>query len=281
MAVGAGRWRLVRQWLTESVLLALLGSAGGLLIAWWGTPILHGFGIPATVDLSVSPRVFLFTMAIAVSSGILFGLAPVVQTLRRDTIEALRDEGGAVATGVRAARMRGAFVVLQVALSLMLLVGAGLFLRTLQNAYAVDLGYRLDRTLLADLNLDVRGYSQEAGQVVYEQILSRINAIPGVVAAGAARVTVLSGGARTTTISGDGRPLARDGGNGIDVRANVISHRYLDAMGIPIVRGRNFAASDTAGSPRVAIVSRRLASRVWPTPDPLARSCRRETSPST
>ena len=213
MAVGAGRSRLIRQWLTESVLLAMLGSIGGLVLAWWGTPILHTFGIPETIDLSVNPRVLAFTMLIAVVSGIVFGLAPVVQTLRKDTIEALRDEGGAVATGIRAARMRSAFVVLQVALSLMLLVGAGLFLRTLQNAYAVDLGYQLDQTLLADINLDVRGYSQDAGQSVYEQILSRVDAIPGVVAAGAARVTVLSGGARTTSISIDGKPLSQDGSN--------------------------------------------------------------------
>jgi predicted permease len=271
MAVGAGRARLVRQWLTESVLLALLGSFGGLLLAWWGMPMLHGSGIPATVDLAVNPRVLFFTMGIAVASGVLFGLAPVVQTLRRDTITALRDEGGAVATGVRAARMRRGFVVLQVGLSLMLLVGAGLFLRTLQNAYAVDLGYRLDRILLADINLDVRGYTQEAGQIVYQQILSRVDAIPGVVAAGAARVTVLSGGARTTTLSGDGRPLARDGANGFDVRANVISYRYLDAMGIPIVRGRNFGPSDKAGGARVAIVSRRLAARLWPDADPIGQ----------
>ena len=271
MAVGAGRARLIRQWLTESVLLALLGSTGGLLLAWWGTPILHTLGIPATIDLSVNPRVLAFTMLIAVASGLAFGLAPIVQTLRQDTIDALRDEGGAIATGARAARMRSAFVVLQVALSLMLLVGAGLFLRTLRNAYAVDLGYQLDQTVLADINLDVRGYAQEAGQSVYEQILSRVDGIPGVVAAGAARVTVLSGGARTTSVSTDGNPVAADASNAIDVRANVISHRYLDAMGIPIIRGRNFAASDRARTPRVAIVSRRLANRLWPDADPIGQ----------
>jgi predicted permease len=279
MAVGAGRSRLIRQWLTESVLLAMLGSLGGLFLAWWGIPILHTLGIPATIDLSVNPRVLAFTMLIAAASGVVFGLAPVVQTLRKDTIDALRDEGGAVATGVRAARMRSAFVVLQVALSLMLLVGAGLFLRTLRNAYAVDLGYQLDQTLLADINLDVRGYSQDAGQSAYQQILSRIDAIPGVVAAGATRVTVLSGGARTTSVSIDGKPVASDGSNAIDVRANVVSHRYLDAMGIPIVRGRNFAASDRAGTPRVAVVSRHLASRLWPNADPIGQKLQGGSDP--
>ena len=167
MAVGAGRGRLVRQWLTESVLLALMGSLGGLLIAWWGAPLLHQFDIPASINLGVTPRVFLFTFAVAVGSGVLFGLAPVLQTLRRNTVEALRDEGGAVASGVGATRMRSTFVVVQVALSLMLLVGAGLFLRTLKNATAVNLGYDIDRVLLADINMDVRGYSQDAGQAAY------------------------------------------------------------------------------------------------------------------
>jgi hypothetical protein len=158
----------------------------------------------------VNPRVLAFTLLVAVGSGLLFGLAPVFQTLRRDTIMALRDEGGAVATGARAARMRSVFVVLQVALSLVLLVGAGLFLRTLKNVYAVDLGYQVNQTLVGYINLDVRGYSQEAGLAAYEQILSRVEALPGVVAAGAARVTVLSGGARTTAISTDGRPMQSD-----------------------------------------------------------------------
>lgn len=161
VAVGASRGRLVRQWLAESVLLALLGSFGALLIAWLGTPLLHAFVIPEAVDVSVNPRVLGFTFAIAIGSGLLFGLAPILQSLRRDTITALREEGGAVATGARAARLRGAFVILQVALSLVLLVGAGLFLRTLNNAYSVDLPYQVDQTLIASLNLEVRGYSQD------------------------------------------------------------------------------------------------------------------------
>ena len=272
MAVGAGRARLVRQWLAESVLLAILGSIGALFIAWWGTPLLHTFGIPETIDLSVNPRVLGFTLLAAVASGVLFGLAPVAQTLRRDTITALRDEGGAVATGAHAARMRSAFVVLQVALSLVLLVGAGLFLRTLKNAYSVDLGYDVNQTLVADINLDVRGYTQEAGLAAYEQILSRIEALPGVIAVGAARVTVLSGGAWTTAVSTDGRPPQQDGSNALVARANVVSHRYLDAMGIPIVRGRSFAASDRLGTPRAAVVSQSFAKRLWGNDDPIGKT---------
>ena len=272
MAVGAGRARLIRQWLAESVLLAVLGSIGALLIAWWGTPLLYTMGIPETVDLSVNPRVLGFTFVVAIASGLGFGLAPVFQTLRRDAITALRDEGGAVATGARAARMRSGFVVCQVALSLVLLVGAGLFLRTLKNAYSVDLGYDVNQVLVTDVNLDVRGYSQEAGIAAYDQILSRIEAIPGVIAVGAARVTVLSGGARTTAISMDGRPVQDDGSNALTARVNVVSHRYLEALNVPLIRGRTFASSDRPGTTRVVIVSGSFAERMWPNQDPIGKT---------
>jgi putative ABC transport system permease protein len=272
VAVGAGRSRLMRQWLTESLVLALLGGAGGLLLAYWSAPLLHVAGIPEAVHVGTNTRVLVFTFAVALASGMAFGLAPVVQTLRTDTLSALRDEGGAVASGNYAGRMRRAFVVLQVAISLLLLVGAGLFLRTLQNAHAIDLGYRLDSTMVADINLDVRGYSQEAGRVAYGQILERLRAIPGVRAAGAARVTVLSGGARTVWVSVDGQPLARDGNNAIDVRVNIVTDGYLDALGIPLLLGRDFSPSDNSHTPRVAIVSRRLAARLWPNEDPIGKT---------
>jgi predicted permease len=271
IAIGAGRAQLVRQWLTESVLLGVLGAAGALIVASWGAPILHGFGIPEGVDLSLNPRVLAFTFATGVATGLTFGLAPVLQLMRRDTLTALRDEGGAVATGARATRVRSCFVVLQVALSLVLLVGAGLFLRTLQQAYAVDLGYRVDRMLVADIDPD-DSYSLEAGQALYADLLDRLNATPGVVAAGAARVTVLSGSARMVSVSVDGQPLRPDRSNVILVRANVVSERYLNALGIPVVRGRGFRASDVQTSPRVAIVSRSLADRLWPNADPIGQS---------
>ena len=172
-------------------------------------------------------------------------------------------------------------MVFQVAVSLMLLVGAGLFLRTLRNAHAVDLGYGLDSTLVADINLDVRGYSQPAGQVAYRQILERLEATPGVAAAGASRVTVLSGGARTVSVSVDGRPVAPDGSNGLDVRVNVISDGYLDALGIPLLRGRHFTAADGPTSVRVAIVSRSLAARLWPNDDPIGKQLMTGNTPAT
>jgi predicted permease len=154
----------------------------------------------------------------------------------------------------------------------MLLVGAGLFLRTLRNAHAVDLGYRLESTMVADINLDVRGYSQEAGAGIYTRILDRLRTMPGVAAAGAARVTVLSGGARTMSLPIDGRPLTQDGSNGFDVRVNVVSVGYLDALGISLLRGRDFTPADDPKAPPVAIISQSLANKLWPGQDPLNRT---------
>ncbi|HSC27488.1 MAG TPA: ABC transporter permease [Vicinamibacterales bacterium] len=272
VAVGAGSARLLRQWMTESILLSLLGACGGLVLAYWGAPALRSLGIPDSIALGVNIRVLAAAFGLAIASGLLFGLAPVIQTFRTNTLAALRDEGGAVATGARAARLRRGFVVVQVALSLVLLVGAGLFLRTLYNAYAVDLGYRTDGILLADINLDVRGYSQEAGQAFYRQVFEQVGAVPGVSAIGAARVSVLSGGARTTAVSTDGRPVDRGARNGMTVRANVVSDGYLRAMGVPLLQGRNFRETDRPSSPAVAIVSRSLAARLWPGGDPLGKT---------
>jgi putative ABC transport system permease protein len=278
IAIGASRARLVRQWLTESVLLGACGSIAALIVVWLTTPLLHAFVLPEAVDLSMNARVFGFTLIIGLGSGLLFGLAPALQVRRRDTVTSLRAEGGTVATGARAARMRGAFVMLQVAVSLVLLVGAGLFLRTLTNAYSVDLGYQIDRVLVASLNLQARGYfeggprSPEAGLAVYEQILSRVEGLPGVRAASAARMTVLSGSARSTAVSTDGRPLEKDNSNALGVRANVVSHRYFETMQIPVLRGRAFEASDGPKTARVTVVTKSLADRAWPNEEPIGKT---------
>jgi predicted lysophospholipase L1 biosynthesis ABC-type transport system permease subunit len=239
--------------------------------------------IPEVVDLSVNARVLIFTLVVGVGSGLLFGLAPIFHLHRRDTTATLRERGTAV-NGARATSMRGAFVVLQMAVSLVLLVGAGLFVRTVTNAYSVELAYEVDQTLVASLNLEAHGYFEggprgpEAGLALYEQILSRVEALPGVVAAGAARMTVLSGGARSTAVSTDGRPLARDNSNALGVRANVVSHRYLDAMNIPILHGRGFDRSDGPRTARVTIVTRSLADQLWPHEDPIGKTVRDESN---
>ncbi len=284
IAIGASHARLVRQWLAESVVLGMLGAFGALLLTRASTPLLHAFVIPEAVDLSLNGRVFAFTLVVGIASGFLFGLAPLGQSLRRNTTEALRAEGGTIATGVRGARLRGTFLVFQVAASLVLVVGAGLFLRTLKNAYSVELSYDLDRTLVASLNLEARGYFEggprgsDAGLTVYEQILSRVEAVPGVVTASAARMTVLSGAARSTAVSTDGRPIERDSGNALGVRANVVSQRYFETMNIPVLRGRAFNTSDRPDAPPITILTKSLAERLWPDDYPIGKTLRDEAN---
>ena len=222
-------------------------------------------------------RVLSFTLAVGIGSGLLFGLAPVFQALRPNRTAVLSDRG-ADASGTHAARMRGALVILQIAVSLMLLVGAGLFLRTLENAYSIDPGYQVDQTLVATLNLEAHGYFEggsrgaDAGLAMYEQILSRVEALPGVVSASAARMTVLTGDARSTDVSMDGRPIGM--ANALGVRANIVSNRYFETMHIPILRGRSFNAADGRATPRVTIVTKSLADRIWPNEDPIGKTLR-------
>jgi putative ABC transport system permease protein len=275
LAIGASRARLIRQWLTESALLGSLGAVGALAFARAGTPLLHRFVIPDVVDLSLDRRVFGFTLVAGLASGLLFGIAPVVQALQRTTAGVLRERTTS-GTSRRGAWLRDAFVVAQIAVSLVLAVGAGLFLRTLDNAYAVDLGYRIDDVVVTTVNLETRGYSPEAGAAVYDRILSRLNAQPGVLAASAARMTILSGSARSTVVSTNGLPIAHDGANALGVRENIISPRYFETMGIPVMRGRGFDASDGSNAPRVAVVTQSFADRLWPQQDPIGRTVRDE-----
>lgn len=272
IAVGAQQSRLVRQWLAESLLLACFGAAAALMLAWWAIPLMHVVGIPSTISLSLNVRVFAFAFAVAIGTGLVFGCASVFQMLRRDTIGTLRDEGRSTTPGLGSARLRSGFVVLQVALSVVLLVGAGLFLRTLQNAYSVNVGYDMDHTLVTEVNLDLRGYTPEAGQLAYARILEGVGEIPGVQTVGAARLTVLSGNERVTSVSTDGQSIAPDGNNALHVRTNVISHGYLAALGVPMLRGRDFRQGDRAGTQRVAIVSRSLAARLWQDADPIGKT---------
>jgi len=270
VAIGAGRSRLMRQWLTESLVLGVLGSAGALLVVVWATPLLNGLGVLEDIDLGINWRVFSFALMAGVVTGLVFGLASTVQALHVSPIAALREESAGVVAGARSTKLRNAFIIGQVSLSLILLVGAGLFIRTFRQAVAVNLGYSLDRMLLAEV-IPGAGYSPTQATALYKDLLDRLNALPGVVAAGAARVTVLSGAARTVAVSIDGQPLRDDSSNALVVRANVVTDRYLDAMGIPILRGRGIQASDVLTTPRVAVVSQSLADRLWPNDDPVGR----------
>jgi predicted permease len=271
VAIGAGRERLVRQWLTESILLGVAGAAAGLVVVYWCTPLLSGLGVLGDLDLSIDYRMLAFTLLAGITTGMIFGVVPVASVLRGRPGPGVRAESSAVITSVQGLKMRRAFVVVQVALSIVLLAGAGLFIRTFREAVAVDLGYAIDRMLLIDIT-PAEGQPVAASQALYARLIETIRTLPGVRHVGAARVTVLSGARRNTLVCIDGQALRPDRSNGLPVLTNVVSPGYFEAMGIPMLRGRGFEASDTDGRSRVVVVSQSLAEKLWPGRNPIGET---------
>jgi putative ABC transport system permease protein len=271
LALGAGRLRVVRQLLTESTLLALAGGGAGLLVGRWLTVWLQRLlperylFLTFDLDFGVDWRVFLFTLTVATVTAVLFGLLPAVQASRPDVVAALKASRGSRSGGL-GTTARGTLVMAQVALSLMLLVAAGLCVRTLQNAAAIDTGYDLDHVLTARLDLAKQSYSEARGRVFQQQLIERLQAMPGVEAAGLAVTLPLNDGRWEDGIRRAGDPAR------VQTFFNVVSTRYLDAMHIPIVLGRRFADSDGDSSARVTIVNQRLAQVLWPNRSPVGET---------
>ncbi|HEX8853001.1 MAG TPA: ABC transporter permease, partial [Pyrinomonadaceae bacterium] len=194
-ALGASRWRLVRQWLTESLLLSALGGAAGLLLALWTTDLLRSYASAtplAHLDLGLDKAVLAFTSIVSLLTGIVFGLAPAWQASRPDLTTALKGDGASGAgTTQRRSRLRRAFVVAQVTLSVVLLIGAGLFLRSMRGAQSIDPGFRVDDGLTMPLDLGLMRYTKERGVSFYEELLARVAAQPGVESASVMRFVPL------------------------------------------------------------------------------------------
>jgi len=274
LALGATRWRLLRQLLTESVLLALCAGAVGMLLSFWLNDVLLAVShAPAEIELALKPdlRVFAFTIAIAAATGVLFGLAPALGATRPDVVPALKEEGIALGRRVRRSRLTGAFVVAQVALSLILLVTAGLFLRSLDKALDVNPGFDPVNRISLSFDLGIQGYTDRQRGTFYARLLERVRALPGVEATSLASPLPLSGRMVGTAVSLEG--VDPDAG-GVPVSFSAIAPQYFTTLGIPLVRGRDFAASDGAGAPLVVIVNETLARRLWPDQDPLGRRLR-------
>jgi predicted permease len=271
--MGATRGRLVRQLLIESLLLALAAGAGGLFLAMWGTRLLGSFRpplpVPFRLDLAIDARVLGFTLALAVLTGLIFGLAPALAASRPELIPSLTNAPGGNAAGIGRHRLRSGFVLVQVALSVLLLVGAGLFLRSLRNATVIDPGFVPENVLIGSVDLRLAGYNSVAGAAFYRQLLERVRAMPGVVDASLADELPLGlgGSRRGITIEGY-TPRA---GEDMEVYTATVASDYFRTMRIPILRGRGFADSDAEGAPRVVVVNQAFARRYWPGEDPIGR----------
>jgi len=247
LAIGAGRGRIAGQLLTESVLLGIMGGVAGLLFAFACVRGLVGLiplsgGMPVSLDVTPDLRLFAFTLAVSFVTGILFGLAPALEAIRPDPVTTLREETGSTVSRARG-YLRKSLVVLQVALSLMLLVGAGLFVRSLGNLNALETGFRRERTLIVDLDPTRNGYTVQRARDYYERLRQNVEGIPGVRSAALARIIPLAGGRWNQFVAIPGYDYKEGERRVIDM--NAVTPRFFETLGISIVAGRDFRTEDS------------------------------------
>jgi putative ABC transport system permease protein len=273
LSLGAGRGRLVRQLMTESALLAAAGGAFGLLFAGWIRTLIWWLRppqVPANaMDLSLSPPVLLFTLVLALATSVLFGLAPALKAARLDLAVQLRDKTGRPSRSGRWS-LRNALVVAQVALSMVALIGAGLFVRSLLNAQQASPGFDTRQLAILTFNVGSQGYSQERGLEFYRQVRERARAVPGVRQAALASNLPIAGGGFMRSVFVEGQEQT-PGRRGVLVLTNIVTPEYFETLGIPVLRGRAFAATDNTGAPRAVVVNQTMARRFWPGQDAVGK----------
>jgi predicted permease len=265
LSLGARRADVARQMLVESLLLALVGGAAGVVVATFGIGLLEAWAPPTPFPLSIGAQIdgtaIGVALGVALATAVLFGLAPALSATRPDTAETLRDEAGSV-TGGRT-RLRNGLVVAQVALSVLLLVAAGLFLRTLQRLQATDLGFEPRGVFATSMELFTSGYDRERGLAFYRELLERAAALPGVEQASLVRRVPLGfGGSSSTSIEVEGYVPAKD--EEPWGYFNDVGPGYFGLMRMAILRGRDITADDRQDAPAVAVVNATMAARYWP-----------------
>jgi predicted permease len=271
-AIGAGRRRVVRQLLTESVLLSAVGGALGLLLAVWGLALLRRLDpgdVPRLASIRIDNRVLAFTTAVAMLTGILFGLAPALRSSRVNLAETLKEGGRSLVGGHL--RLRNLLVVTEIALSLVLLIGAGLLIRSFLRVQRVEPGFAPQNVLSMRMALVGQAYSDEARRVnFYRQLWERIRRLPGVEAAGGVSALPLTGGIGWGSVTIEGYDSS-SGQTMIQADGRSASVGYFETMKIPLIRGRFFAEQDTRESQPVVIVDENMARTYWPNADPLGK----------
>jgi predicted permease len=266
MALGASRGRIIQQLLTESLLLASLGGAAGLFLALWLNDLLVAImpadymGFSLDLDLALDSRVLVFTFIVSVVTGMIFGLAPALQASKPDIVPVLKDTGAA-GRGTGRARLRSVLVVCQIAVSLVLMIGAGLFVRTLRNARGINPGFDPEHVLTARIDLGRQSYTKQQGRFFYQLLAERIEESPGVQSASLAITVPLAGDSWRTMIRLEGSSADSPS---VPVDFNAVGPRYFETMSTPLVAGRDFAWKDSSDAPRVVIVNETFARRAWP-----------------
>ncbi len=273
LALGATRLRLVRQFLVESVLLAFVGGVVGLLLGWWGIDLMQGLlpvDFPRAQGIGVDLRVLGFTLLVSLGTGIVFGLAPALQSTNPDINESLKETARDSAGGARRNRMRSLLIICEVALSLVLLIGAGLLFRSFLHLQAVELGFRPQSVLTFRLSPAGANFRQDPQySAFYDQVSERIKALPGVDAVGVINTLPLVKGP-TSAFRVDGRPLlARDKWPGVNYRS--VSPDYFRAINVPILKGRALDAHDNVSAPLAILVNQSLVRRDFAGEEPLGK----------
>lgn len=283
-ALGAGRGRIFRQLLVESILLSLIGAAAGCLLAYAGTGaivrLLPQTPLPGEVDISLNAPVLAVSLAVAVGAALLFGMAPALYSARKDVVDALKSGGrGISASG---SRLRGALVAIEIAVSLVLLLGAGLLMRTFVSVMSVDLGFEAGRILVVPLVFGPGQYTTTADKRrFYDEVLRRIEALPGIEAAAASTgIPPFSGGA-TAELSVPGKPRVETR----IAKAQLCTPDYFRTIGIRVLRGRGLTEPTTDAAPRIAVISQTIANEYFAGENPIGHSIRlawegRETDPA-
>lgn len=272
LAMGAGRMRLIRQLLTESSLLALLGAAFGILLAFWGKKILLSMLPPFLVrnlNFNLDGRVLLYTLLLAIAATIVFGLLPSLQASRTDAIASLKDRTSAPTGSSRWYGLRGILVMVQVALSLVALAGAGLFIHSLRNAQQIDPGFEVKHELIMFINLGAEQYQQPQAEAIYRDAVERLDALPSVAGASFSDNVPFGGGLQRTTFT-DGVDIT-DPRNGKLTPLAAVAPGYFPAVGMTLLAGRPFNAQDDDKGAMVAIVNKAMADNFWPGQDPLGK----------
>ena len=268
-ALGASRMKLMQQLLTEALLLSTIGGVLGVIVAFWSRNVLLGFDFLTGVRISAADvhfdaRVLAFALFLSVATGLVFGIVPAFETSNLELQSMLIDRS---TSGLRRSRFRGALVVGQIALSVVVLICSGLFLKTLRNTQSVHPGFDADKILLMPIDLGRRGYVEEQGRLFYQQILRRVRAMPGVSAASLS-VTAPLGGSWQTGFRVEEQPPSEPD---IHCDYNLVTPRYFETAGIALIKGRDFTDQDQAHSPDVVIINETFARRIFPREDPLGK----------
>ena len=271
-AIGGGRWRIVRQLLTESMVLALVGGLAGVGLAYLGIRLFVTFSppnVPRLQDAGLHVEVLLFAVGITLLTGVVFGLAPALRAARENLLSPLR-EGGKTSLPPARDRVRGILVVGEIAIAVVLLVGAGLFLRSAWRLQQVPLGFDTSRVLTARVALTPRYGSDEAVADAYRRMIEAARALPGAQRVGAATNIPLLGGGPDSGTQIEGKPFIP--GQALSPLVRLVTDDYVEALGMPLKRGRTFRASDMApGAPPVVMINEQLARQGWPGEDPIGK----------